>query len=100
MTEKQTIIRRCKGEKLYSLVYKMELNDQEIEQKTSFIIKVIENQFKFEIERNMLVLGMPPYVKFREKDGIELWVAIDDFDGLSIDSNSYEILEKLQPYLE
>lgn len=100
MNERKTNIRRCEGEKLHSLVFKCELSEQETEHKIVYILDIIKNHFQFEIERNMLVLGMPPYIKFQEKDGIELWLAIDDFDGLSIDSNNLEFLEKLQSYLE
>lgn len=63
-------------------------------------IDLIKNKLGFEVELNMLGLGLPPYCKFKEKNGIEVTIAIDDFDGISIDSNSKEFLVGIQPYFE
>lgn len=64
------------------------------------VIKFLADRFQLETEVNMLDFGMPPYYKFKVKDDFEVTVALDDYFGLSIDSNSREFLEKLITPLE
>ncbi len=93
-------IRENDAGRLHNLLFVPELEEQEQDKKLALAIETITRIYGFEIEQNGLQLGMPPYLKFKDKDGVELWVAIDDYDGLSIDSNSRELLEKLKVELE
>ena len=84
----------------FTLTVHPQLEEELEARKIIEVIKFLAEQFQLETEINMLQFGMPPYYKFKVKDGIELTVALDDYFGLSIDSNNKEFLEKLWPLLE
>jgi hypothetical protein len=84
----------------YNLTLSPQLEKEVEAKKLIEVIIFISDYFQLEAEINMLHFGMPPYYKFKMKEGIELTVALDDYFGLSIDSNSKEFLERLCPLLE
>ena len=84
----------------YHLILNPQLEGELEAKKLLEVVKYLKDQFQLETEINMLEFGMPPYLKFKEKNGISITIALDDFDGLSIESNSKTFLETLKSLLE
>lgn len=84
----------------YHLILIPQLEGRQEAEKLLQVIEFLKNRFSLKPHINMLQFGMPPYLKFEQCDGVTVTVALDDFDGLSIDSNSRDFLERLKPLLE
>ena len=93
-------IHPAKDGKPFYLAYKADFTSEVEDQKLNFVLNLIKTKYHFETEANMLGLGLPPYVRFKEQAGIEVSVVLDDYFGLTIASNSEDFLKKIKPELE
>ncbi len=84
----------------YNLILDTRLEEELEARKLVEVVRFLTDHFQLDPELNMLEYGMPPYYRFKEKNNISITVAVDEFDGLSVDSNNREFLEKLAPLLE
>jgi hypothetical protein len=97
---KTVIIENKNSDLTYSLVYKKQLEQNSEQMAVQNVIALLVQKLGYKIEKNMLLLGEPPYCKLKGESAEIVYVTLDEYDGLSIDTKSIELLENLQPYFE
>ena len=64
------------------------------------VVHILKKKFGLKSEISMLSAGLPAYVKFEPKLGVEVWVVIDDWVSVSIHCNNEKFLMEFIRKLE